>query len=74
MYTLYGTGNENHELRTGFLAYRRIISAIKKVEFVSDRMPYTILRDRWCDIIVLKVHAPTEDKIDNMKDIYYEEL
>jgi hypothetical protein len=39
------------------------MSAIKKVEFVSDRMTYIILRGRWCNNIVLNVHAPTEDKI-----------
>jgi hypothetical protein len=33
-----------------------------------------MLRGRHCDIIVLKVHAPTEDKICDMKDSFYEEL
>jgi hypothetical protein len=28
----------------------------------------------WCHIIVLNVHAPTEDKIDDMKDSLDEEL
>jgi hypothetical protein len=28
--------------------HKRIISAVKRVEFVSDRMPYIILRGRWC--------------------------
>jgi hypothetical protein len=37
-------------------------------------MSYIILRGRWCDIIVLNVHAPTKDKIDDMKDGFYEEL
>jgi hypothetical protein len=37
-------------------------------------MSYIILRGRWCDIIVLNVYAPTEDKIDDMKDRFYEEL
>jgi hypothetical protein len=37
-------------------------------------MSYTILRGRWYDIIVLNVHAPTEDKIDYIKDRFYEEL
>jgi hypothetical protein len=29
-------------------------------------MSYIILRSRLCDIIVLNVHAPTEDKIENL--------
>jgi hypothetical protein len=33
-----------------------------------------ILRGRWCEIIVLNIHAPTEDKIDDIKDRFYEEL
>jgi hypothetical protein len=37
-------------------------------------MSYIILRDRWCHIIVLNVHAPTEDKTDDVKDSLYEEL
>jgi hypothetical protein len=33
---------------------------------VSDRMSYIIVRDPLCDIIVLNVHAPIEDKIDDI--------
>jgi exonuclease III len=33
-----------------------------------------MLRGKWCDIIVLNVHAPTEDKTDDVKDSFYEEL
>jgi hypothetical protein len=31
-------------------------------------MSYIILRGRWCDIIVLNVHAPTEEKIDDLSN------
>ena len=57
--------------------HHRIVSAVQLVEFVSDRMSYTcsiVLRGRWCNIIVLNVHAPSEEKIDNSKDSFYEEL
>jgi hypothetical protein len=54
--------------------HKRIISAVKRVEFVSDRMSYIILRGRWCHIIVLNVHAPTEDKTNDEKDSFYDEL
>jgi hypothetical protein len=51
-----------------FFVYKSIISAVKRVEFVSDRMSYIILRGHWCHIMVLNVHAPTEDRIDDVKD------
>jgi hypothetical protein len=53
---------------------RGIISAVKRVKFVSDRMSYIIIRCRWGHIIVLNVHAPTQDKTDEVKDSFYEEL
>jgi hypothetical protein len=54
--------------------HKRLISAVKRVEFVSDRMSYIIPRGRWGHIIVLNVHAPTEDKTDDVEDSFYEEL
>jgi hypothetical protein len=33
-----------------------------------------ILRGGWCHIIVLEVHEPKEDKTDNAKGSFYEEL
>jgi hypothetical protein len=57
-----------------FFIHKRIISAVKRVEFVSDRISYIILRGCWCDIIILNVHVPTEDRIDDVKDRLYKEL
>jgi hypothetical protein len=57
----YGKGNENYELGTSLFIHKSIISAVKSVQFVTD-------------IIVLNIHAPTEDKIDDIKDMFYEEL
>jgi hypothetical protein len=37
-------------------------------------MSYLILRGRWCNIIVLNVHGPCEDKGHDVKDSFYEEL
>jgi hypothetical protein len=37
-------------------------------------MSYIILRGRWCHIIVHCVHAPTDDKTDDVKDTFYEVL
>jgi hypothetical protein len=54
-----------------FFVQKRIISAVKKVVFVNDRMSYIILRGRWFHIIVLKVHTPIEDEIKKVKDSFY---
>jgi hypothetical protein len=70
----YGKGQENLQLVIGYFVHQRIVSAIKRVEFVSDRMSYIVLTGRWCNIIVLNAHAPTEEKGDDSKDSFYEEL
>jgi hypothetical protein len=70
----YGKEHENHELGTCFFVQKSIISAVKRVEFVSDRLSYIILRGHWFRIIVLNVHALTEDKIGDVKDSFYEVL
>jgi hypothetical protein len=48
--------------RVHHFVYKRIISALEKIEIVSDKM-YIILRGRWCDIIVLSVHSPIKCKV-----------
>jgi len=70
----YGKGTENRQLGTGFFVHHTIVSAVKSVEFVGDRVPYIVLRGRWCNIIVLNVCAPNEEKSDDSKDSFYEEL
>jgi hypothetical protein len=37
-------------------------------------MSYIILRGSWCHTIVLNVHTPIEDKMDDVKGSFYEEF
>jgi len=56
----YGKGNKNQELGKGFSVHHRTVSTVKRVEFVSDRMSYIVLRGCWCNITVSNVNAPSE--------------
>jgi hypothetical protein len=50
-----------------FFVHHIIISAVKRVEFVSDCMSYIVLKGCWCNIIVLNVHEPGEEQSDDSK-------
>jgi hypothetical protein len=54
--------------------HHRIVSAVKRVEFVGGGESHIVLRGRWCNIIVQNVHARSEEKCDDSKDSLYEEL
>jgi len=64
-----GQGNEN-QLGAGHFVHHKILSAVKRADFVSDKMSYIVLRGRWCNIIVLNVHAPSGEKSDEIKDFF----
>jgi len=69
------TGKEMQIINWGqvFFLHRRIVSAVKRVEFVSDRLTYSV-GGRWPNAIVVNVHEPSEGKSDKPQDIFYEEL
>jgi hypothetical protein len=71
---LYRKENKNNELETGFFVHHRTVSAVKRVEFVSDRVSHIVLRGHWCNINVVNVHAPSEGKGADSKDSFYKEL
>jgi hypothetical protein len=48
----YGEVNKNYHFGTRFFVHHKTVSAVKGVEFVNDRMSYTVQRDRWCNIIL----------------------
>jgi len=62
------------KLGRGFFVHHSVVSAIKIVEFVSNVVLCRVWRCHWCNIIVLNVPAPSEEKSDDSKDSFYREL
>jgi hypothetical protein len=58
----------------GFFVHHRIVSAVRREEFVSDRMSYRVWRGRWCNFIVLNVQVTSEEKSDGSKDSFMKKL
>jgi len=50
------------------------VSAVKILQFVSERISYIVPRGLWFNIIVLDMHEPREEKGDESKDSFCEEL
>jgi exonuclease III len=57
-----------------FLYVRESYQQLRGLSLLMIGMSYIILRGWWFHIIVLNVHASTEDKTDDVKDGFYEEL
>ncbi|OXU32264.1 hypothetical protein TSAR_008085 [Trichomalopsis sarcophagae] len=73
-FTFIFGGVSGHSLGTGFLVSKRIIHAVKSFRFVNDRLSYIIIEGAWYNYVVINVHCPTEDKEEEVKDLYYEAL
>jgi hypothetical protein len=69
----YGTEIQNHKLDIRFLHIWKLYQQLRTEHF-SKRMSYIFIRNYWRNIGVLDVHATTEDKTDDTKESFYEEL
>jgi hypothetical protein len=69
---LYREVNVN-QLGSRLFIHRQIKLAVKRVEFISDCISCIRLKGRWSDMIIVNLHAPSEDKDDDIKDRFYED-
>lgn len=47
---------------------KKISSAIKDIKFINERLGLLIIQDWWYKIAIVNVHAPTENKDDEIKE------
>jgi len=73
--TIYhGSCTEQRQLGTGFAVHKNIVPAIKEFIDINPRISVLTIEAQWYDIRFISVHAPTEDKSQEDKDMFYEKL
>jgi hypothetical protein len=75
-YTHLCSGNETrkHEFGTGLYVNKRIISLIIGHELVSDRVCKIRIKHSFYSLTIITIHAPTQEKDDQMKEPFYSSL
>ncbi|KAL4130807.1 hypothetical protein QTP88_008189 [Uroleucon formosanum] len=73
-YLLISSGGAEHQFGVGFIVNDKILHRVKKFKAVNDRFFYIELECRWFNVILINGYAPTENKEDEVKDIFYENL
>jgi hypothetical protein len=51
LYIFLWTGEWGSSVRDRIFVHKRIVLAVRRVEFNTDRLSYIILRGRWCNIV-----------------------
>lgn len=73
-YVLFTSGGTTRRFGTGFLVSKKMKGKVIKFQAISDRMCKLQVRDKHKNITMLNFHAPTEEKDDETKDEFYEQL
>lgn len=71
---MYGKCNERRQFGVGFAVHKSLVQAIKQFKVINHRIAILIVKAKFFDIVFLNIHAPTEEKSQEEKEEFYEEL
>ncbi|XP_060842503.1 craniofacial development protein 2-like [Rhopalosiphum padi] len=71
---IFYSGGENHVRGVGFVIKNSILPNVVRFEPINDRICYVELKGKWFNIILINCYAPTEEKSEEIKNAFYEEL
>lgn len=69
-----GKSEKGHQLGTGFAVHESIIHTVKNFKDINPRISTITIKTNGLDIVIINVHAPTEDKEDCEKEEFYTTL
>lgn len=73
-YIFFNSGKETDYFGTGFMIHKSLRQTVLKFDPISDRICKLRLRGKYRKISIVNVHAPTNDKTDEIKEKFYENL
>ncbi|KAL4112938.1 hypothetical protein QTP88_016652 [Uroleucon formosanum] len=72
--TILYSGGEKHERGVGSVIKNSILQNVVRFEPINDRICYGELKGKWFNILLINCYAPTEEKSEEIKNAFYEEL
>ncbi|KAL6421248.1 hypothetical protein ACFW04_013663 [Cataglyphis niger] len=66
-YTLHYGGSEIHNFDVGFINNKKILSMLKNIKFINERLGLLVVQGKWYQIVIISVPAPIEIKIIKLK-------
>lgn len=69
-----GKSERGHKLGTGFAIHESIIHIIKDFKDINPRISTLTLKDKNLHIVLINVHATTEEKDEEIKEEFYDTL
>jgi exonuclease III len=73
-YILINSGSRDNILGIGFMIKKSIRNSLLNYKTVTERICVVWLKGRFFNISIVSVHAPTEEKDEEVKDAFYEAL
>lgn len=73
-YVFFNSGSETQYFGTGFMVHKKVSTTIIEFKPISERICRLRLKGKYRKISIINVHAPTNEKKDEIKDQFYEEI
>ncbi|KAL4083606.1 hypothetical protein QTP88_028922 [Uroleucon formosanum] len=68
------TNSDKHKHGVGFVIKDNVATNIVRFQPISDQICYIELKCKWYNMFLINCYAPTEDKSDDIKNKFYEDL
>lgn len=72
--TMLYSGGTKHKRGVGFIVRDKIMSSIVNFKPINDRLCILEIKCKWYNVIMINCYAPMENKNDDIKTVFYDEL